>query len=75
VIAVAELTPKLLTLYFDLLIAYAEEKHLREIFPLMFERMEQVCALFASTTCNKNFLFSYDYVVFFSAFPTSKLSK
>jgi hypothetical protein len=39
---VASQVPALLDLYFDVLIMYSEEAHLKDLVPLLFDRLEQV---------------------------------
>ncbi len=55
---VAAHVPGLLEVYFDVLIAYGDEAHLKELVPVLFDRLEQVCthACTALTTHPKGFI-------------------
>ena len=48
VAAVSQLVPALLGIYFDVLISYTDEQHLKEFLPVVFQRMGQVCRYFLS---------------------------
>jgi hypothetical protein len=44
VAAVSQLVPALLGIYFDVLISYTDEQHLKEFLPVVFQRMGQIYA-------------------------------
>jgi hypothetical protein len=41
---VAAMVPKLIDIYFDVLISYADENILSEVLKILFQRLDQVCA-------------------------------
>lgn len=43
--AVAQQIPVFLGIYFDVVISYAEETQVKDLLPIIFQRMNQVCAL------------------------------